>query len=441
MNLNEIVEDQNPWWKDPDARGDLLYRIRQDKQRKVLEQVLRLEDRRAVVLMGPRQVGKTVLLLQTADDLLDRGWPAQNLTYFDFSDDRLTEPVHARSIVDLEPFGFISDHPRIFLFDEIRLSPNWDQWLKQMVDKVKYRIVVTDSAASILRVASDESGHGRWDEYRLEGLSFGEYARLQGKPDEKAEDTILRIRNLPERYLSIGGFPEHAPSEDFPEVRRRLRSDIVERAIMRDLSGAGVDLQRVKELFVYLIQDSGSIFDAAKRGRDLGADPRSVREWVQLLQNTLLIVPLPRYTRYASAGLRSKPRLYAADHGLVVAFASSPSREDNLRSRVFEAVVFRHLREAAGYLNGELSYFRPSKDLEIDFVLSTGKANIAIEATSSTHPKRDKTRKLRTAGEAIQAERLLMIYGGIPERKEGDIHLIPLPQFMLDPVSFLEGNH
>jgi predicted AAA+ superfamily ATPase len=222
MNLNQIVEDLNPWWKESKARGTTRFPVRRDLHKTVLDQVLDISDRRAVVLIGPRQVGKTVLLLQVADDLLDQGWPVQNLTYFDFSDDRLTEPVNARDIVSMKPFGVNPDHPRLFLLDEIRLSPNWDQWLKHMVDKGSDRFAVTDSAASILREASSESGQGRWDEYWLEGLTFREFVRLHERPGEKEEETLQRLRNLPERYLMLGGFPEHATSVDFSEVRRRL---------------------------------------------------------------------------------------------------------------------------------------------------------------------------------------------------------------------------
>jgi uncharacterized protein len=87
--FREILQDQNPWWRSADARRASAYPVRRELQREVVERAGRLADRRAVVVVGPRQVGKTVLLLQTADDLLTAGWPAANLTYFDFSDDRL----------------------------------------------------------------------------------------------------------------------------------------------------------------------------------------------------------------------------------------------------------------------------------------------------------------------------------------------------------------
>jgi predicted AAA+ superfamily ATPase len=56
----------------------------------VLAQLLG-DSRRALVLSGPRQVGKTTILYQVIGDLLgNQGWPAENITYFDFSDERLS---------------------------------------------------------------------------------------------------------------------------------------------------------------------------------------------------------------------------------------------------------------------------------------------------------------------------------------------------------------
>lgn len=441
MSLAEILQDQNPWWRNSAARRALAYPVRRDLQKEVLQRVLRLADRRALVLLGPRQVGKTVLLWQVADDLLAAGWPAQNLTYFDFSDDRLTGEVTPREVVEAAPVGLVPDRPRTFLLDEIRLSPNWARWLKQAVDTGRDRIVVTDSAASMLRDGARESGQGRWDEVRIEGLSFREFLRLQARPGEVEEDVFRHLPNLPERYLALGGFPEHALSEDFPEVRRRLRTDISDRAILRDLSVLGVDVQRIKDLFVYLVQDSGAEFEATARANDLRADQRSVREWARLLTETMLVAPLDRYARHAAAALRSRTKVYAADHGLVAAFAPSPRDDARVRGQVFEAVVFRHLREAARRREGQVTYFRERDELEIDFVVEAEGLVTGVEVTSSGRLRPDKVEKLRRAGRELGAGRLLLVHGGMIDEEIGEgVQAVALASFLLDPIGWFAGD-
>lgn len=440
MILSDILQDQNPWWRDGVIRRARAYPVRRELQPQILARVLRLEDRRAVVLLGPRQVGKTVLLLQVADDLLDAGWPPQNLTYFDFSDDRLTERITAREVAEAQPVGATPEHPRVFLFDEVRQAPQWDRWLKQAVDHGRDRIVATDSAASLLREGSRESGQGRWDEIVLEGLTLREFARLYALPGESAEEVLRRVPNLHERYLALGGFPEHAVSDDFPEVRRRLRNDIAERAILRDLAGLGVDVQRVKDLFVYLARESGGEFNAEARGRDLGADPRSVREWARLLAETLLIVPLERFAEYAAAGLRARPKMYAADPGIVQSFAVSPVQDQDVRARAFEAAVFRHLRETSRSLGGELGYFRHRDELEIDFALQLPGQRVGIEVTSGMRVRPDKLERVRKAGRVLEADRLVLIHGGLIQEKVEGVRALPLAAFLLNPAAILEGD-
>src|SRR5438067_12727008 len=94
--IGQIAADQNPWWSDPAARRASQYPVARDLLDALLRHVQRQGDRRAAVVIGPRQVGKTTLLLQIADRALKEGWPAQNLTYFNFDDDRLNRPVAAR---------------------------------------------------------------------------------------------------------------------------------------------------------------------------------------------------------------------------------------------------------------------------------------------------------------------------------------------------------
>ncbi|HKI04748.1 MAG TPA: ATP-binding protein [Thermoanaerobaculia bacterium] len=440
MILADLLQDQNPWWRDGAIRRARGYPVRRELQPKILNRILRMDDRRATVLLGPRQVGKTVLLLQLADDLLAEGLPAQNLTYFDFSDERITGEIMAHEVVEALPVGVSAEYPRVFLFDEIRSAPKWDLWLKRAVDARVGRIVATDSAARLLRDGTQESGQGRWDEIYIEGLTFREFVQLHGGPEQDVEKVLRLAPNLHERYLALGGFPEYVLSDDFPEVRRRLRSDIAERAILRDLSGLGVDVERVKDLFVYLLQDSGAEFNAEARARDLGADARSVRDWSRLLADTLLVSPLDRFNRNAAAGLRSKSKIFAADPGLVAAFAPLPVQDPNVRGRAFEAAVFRHLREAARQLEGRLTYFRHREDLEIDFVFEGAGGVVAVEVTSGPRLRADKAERLRRAAKELGADRRLLIHGGVIEETAEGVEAVALQRFLLDPVACLQGG-
>jgi hypothetical protein len=447
MDVMPILEDRNPWWREPAARLALRHPVRRDLQPGVVEHLARREERRALLLLGPRQVGKTTLLLQTADDLLDQGWPAANLTYFDFADDRLVGEVSPRQVVDAVPVGAVDEWPRVFLFDEISRAERWDLWLKGAVDRREGRIVATDSASSLLRAGARESGQGRWDEARLEGLSFTEFARLNGDEDERPQQVLARQPNLLERYLALGGFPEHALSDDPSRVRQQLRTDVVERAILRDLAGRVEDPLRVRDLFVYLMQDSGAELNAANRANDLEADPRTVRAWVEMLEDTYLLAPLPRRSgRKASSRLRSQPRLYAGDHGLVNAFAAvaAPAHDQELRGRAFEAVVYRHLREVARGVGGGMdavSYLRVGNRDEVDFVVRLGEVETALEVTASRSLRADKLARFGEVAERyVPGARRVLVYGGLVDEDREGVEVMPLARFLMNPEAVVSGT-
>jgi len=435
----EILEDQNPWWRSA-ARRALSYPRRRELQRQVVARIKRLDDRRALVIRGPRQVGKTVLLLQVADDLLAEGWPPANLAYFDFSDDRLQAAVSPRQVAEAHPAGFDPDLPHALLLDEISRAPHWDRWLKQAVDANDgARIAATDSGAALLQAAGEESGQGRWDEVICETYSLRDFAALHAIGDEDVGVILGRDPALTERYLAVGGFPEHAHNLDLPEVRRRLRRDIADRAIRRDLTRAGVEVEQVARLFAYLMESSGAIFTAHSRARDLQADPRSIRKWLDSLLATLLVFRLEPFHSRAAARLRSAPKIFAADPGLVAAF-SAAAEDNRLRGLLFEAAVYRHLREAAHELEGELSYFRAPDGLEIDFVLSMPGAIIAIEVTSSTRARSEKLRRARQAADRLGADRLLLVHGGVVAEPAEPVRQVSLTRFLADPTGAVRSE-
>lgn len=445
MELIDLVTSQNPWWTDPRVRVGEAYPSRRDVQPVLSQQIQRLEDRRAVALVGPRQVGKTVAMLQTVDELLDLGWPPGNITYFDFSDPRITERILPTQVTEISPPTLDLGQPRVLLFDEISRAENWDLWLKNVVDRRGFRIGVTDSASSLLREGTRESGQGRWDEVRVEGLSFSEALRFLGGAGESPERIFAANLDYLERYLWTGGFPEHLLDElEAPlskiEIARRLRKDVVESAVYRDFARFEVSAESVKNLFIYLVEESGSIFNAAQRGRDLERDHRTVQRWLGLLENAGLVAMLPRFAVRPSRRLQGArfPKVFAADHGLVAALSTLDISTPDIRGRVFEAVVFKHLRDLKREHLGRLSYFRSREDLEIDFILEIGVRKLAIEVTSSQEVRPRKLAKVQRAAEELGAERLYFIHGGIAAAKEGNLVSLPLSRFLLTPGQILE---
>jgi len=442
MSFMPVLLDQNPWWISPTARQSTGYQASRDFRQRLSAHAQSL-DRRALVVLGPRQVGKTVALKQLIDELLDGGWPAQNVTYFDFSDERLTALPSPREVASFEPAGILHDRPRLLVLDEINKAARWQDWLKQSVDtSPALRVIATGSIAGALRSGSRESGQGRWDEMLVGGLTYAEHLRFRA-PTLSTSEVRRRFPNELERYLNLGGFPEHVTADTFADVARarsRIREDIADRAIARDLAESGVDVDGARRLFVFLAAQSGAIFSALERARDLKVDERTVKGWLERLIDAQLVCRLEAHSRGA-AQLRAKPKIYAVDHGMVGAFAVSPDRrrDHGVSGRIVETVVVRHLRAIAEESIDQLSFFRSVKDEkrdthEADLILPTGNGPpIVVEVTSSASVKPEKIKRTKQIGKKLATNELILVHGGIHFEERDGVRCIPLEQFLLDP--------
>ena len=445
MMLN-LTQEANPWWRDPKARIGRGWPRRRDVFQKVLERVQAVADRRGVVLLGPRQVGKSVLLRQVADALLDSGLPPARLLRFDFSDDRLPSTLPSpREVLSHAPLLEDGERP-VLLLDELQRVDRWDAWLKQIIDDESAKVLATGSSALLLHQGAIESGKGRWDEVRIEGLTYQEFLRLgtpHGEPQGKPNSDPASL----ERYQAIGGAPEHLRAEPGSELRRRIRADVVDRAILKDLLPTEVDVAKVKDLFLYLVDASGSEFVAARRAEDADIkDSRTVRDYLRQLEDAGLVALLEKYPARVSGTrpsardrLGRRPKVYAADHGAIVAFSHrlDPLADATTRGQVHEALVFRHLRWAASELDVEdIFFFRRNRDgLEIDFILQDSSGLTGVEVTSGA-PSRSKLRRLAQAGELLGLQKTILISPPSIEVLEG-IHRIDLLRFLVDPVAAL----
>ncbi len=429
--LIEILQSYNPWWQ----TGTFSlpgYPCRRSLQQVALEH-LQEEPRRALLIRGPRQVGKTVLLLQVAEDLLRAGFPASRLLYFRFDDERLPKGVSLRTVLSrLEPED--EAHPVVCLLDELTGAEEWPRGLKLAVDRGGYRVLATDSSARLLRLGAQESGVGRWDELEMETLTFREALTFQARPGETPESVLKRSPGVLYRFLRAGGFPEHLLSEDLRRVDERLRSDVSDRVIGRDL--IGYDVARVQRLFAYLARTSGGLVSYAGLAGELEADQRSVKDWIGALIQSMLTFPLERLATRASQSLRERRKLYVADPGLVCAFSTSPDPLANgeVLGRALETLVFRELRELCRREGGQLSFYRDARDQEVDFVWD-GPRGVALLEVGSRY-RAEKTARLDSLRARLKARVACQLHPG-PLRDGPSSRT--LEELFLAPDSLWEG--
>ena len=408
-NLEQLVSDAeiyavlrefNPWWDG--ARAPDLPDWRRAAFSQVLEWVERPPARRAVLLTGARRVGKTTLLLQVADRLIERGVASSQVIYATFDHPLLKLAGIERVLRAWRELHTIRPDLEYLLLDEVQSVPNWEVWLKHQVDfHPQRRIVVTGSAIPLSQ--QPESGVGRWHTIRMPTMSFAEYLHLRAEriPDlpEIPSLSVTATMTQPERmrigviardlvpafheYLLRGGFPETARVESLVTAQRLLREDIVDKVLKRDMT-ALYGVRRVVELerlFLYLCRHDAGTLNIPTLCSTLELTRSTVNNFLSLLEEANLIYRL-RPHGYGKEVLRGKYKVYLADAaiaGSVLLRGRSLLTQPELLGLTVETAFFKHLFTHYYQQNVGFSYWQSRDGFEVDVVAELDGAIVPFE--------------------------------------------------------------
>ncbi len=351
---------ENPWWVPPHQIPDLFSRHRARPYLQILYPlIVQTEVRRAVILMGPRRVGKTFLLHHAIQRLLDEKQCAPHRIcyvsvdhplYVGCSLERLLEIFASASKIDLE-----TEECFVF-FDEIQYLKRWEVHLKTLVDRYpNLKVIASGSAAAALRLKSDESGAGRFTDFHLPPLTFHEYLTLRGDEDlvdlqkEFGEWRVLpeELTLLNERfihYLNFGGYPEVVLSEEIQaNPGRFIRSDIIDKVLLRDLPSLyGItDIQELNSLFTTLAYNTAQEVSLEQLSQRSTVSKPTIKKYIEYLQAAFLIRTVHRVDRTGRHFKRANFfKVYLTNPSLRAALFSPVEADDQATGALVETAVF-----------------------------------------------------------------------------------------------------
>jgi hypothetical protein len=321
----------------------------------------------AVVLLGPRQVGKTTLALEIAEK--------RPSVYLDLEDE-------ADRVKLSDPVRYFADHEReLVILDEVHRLPELFQSLRGVIDrgrrhgKPNGQFLLLGSAAMDLLKQSGESLAGR-----ISYLELGPFDALEVAP---AKLETLWVR---------GGFPRSFLADN-DDLSMEWRRDFIRTYLERDIPqfGSRIPAETLRRFWTMLAHNQSQMLNAAALARGLGVDGKTVASYLDLLVDLLLVRRLPAWHRNVGKRLVKSPKVYVRDSGIAHALLGIRDKEALLGHPVagqsWESFVTETLIAAAPD-GTEAHYYRTSTGTEIDLVLTLPGGKLwAIEIKRSSTPK------------------------------------------------------
>lgn len=415
----ERLRYENPWWvtkQIPTTFSSMSKRLYFDL---FYPHVIESSINRALVLMGPRRVGKTVMLFHSIDQLLKDGVHPQkiffigidNPIYVNLSlEDILSLCKQALSIEQL-------DGCSVF-FDEIQYLKDWERHLKVLVDSYpNTKFIVSGSAAAALKWQSTESGAGRFTDFLLPPLTFQEYIHLK-KLDHLIYNGEIQYGNKSRtyclthdikelnkeflHYLNFGGYPEVVLSEKIQsDMGRYVKNDIVDKVLLRDLPSLyGIkDIQELNRFFTYVAYNSGNEFSYEKMSLESGIQKDTLKKYLQYLEAAFLIKVLNKVGINAKRLKRiTRFKVYLTNPSLRTALFSPISDLDKEMGNMVETTILSQWMHREQL---DLTYARwkeGRKEGEVDLVLVDDKVYKPVWAVEIKWSNRyfEKPRELKS---------------------------------------------
>lgn len=356
----ERLQYENPWWVNkqiPETYSSMSKRLYFNL---FYPNVTEKNIRRALVLMGPRRVGKTVMLFHSIEQLINEDVNPQKV-FFIGIDNPIYVHLSLEDILNLckQALNLSNLNGCYIFFDEVQYLKDWERHLKVLVDSFpETKFIVSGSAAAALKWHSTESGAGRFTDFMLPPLTFQEYIYLKKmnhlifdgniKYGDKTMNYSLThdIKALNREfihYLNFGGYPEVVLSEKIQsDMGRYVKNDIVDKVLLRDLPSLyGIkDVQELNRFFTYIAYNTGNEFSYETMSRESGIQKDTLKKYLEYLEAAFLIKVLNKVDVNAKRLKRiTSFKVYLTNPSLRTALFSPISETDSEMGNIVETAV------------------------------------------------------------------------------------------------------
>lgn len=425
----DILQAYNLWWQEREHAFIGLPQFRRDVFDSLYSDVKQLPQ--MVSVTGPRRVGKSTLLQQCIQQLIDDApdprAQANRIVYFSMQDPGLEIPGFNQDKFFNELVATAVEASKdglTYLFlDEIQFFPRWELYLKKFYDlKTPVRFVVSGSASTPIFKKSRESLLGRIKDFHVLPFSFREWyeikvphmlsvglgnnvtttfspARIgisqyrhagsvmQQYTSKELVDELGRYAHHEfgdkvDQFLFEGGFPEVWSLPTLLAKQEYLYQNQVERVIFEDLLVAAEfrKPEMLRRFYLGLLKDPGRETNLSQLSSEIALARSTIETYFPLLEATDLVWRLHKHTSTKSTPKAGNFKTYLVDLAIrnaVMKLSQEQMVADPMLMGAYaENVVANHLRRWPGLV--ELGYWRRNND-ELDFIVDLGATRIGVE--------------------------------------------------------------
>lgn len=465
MDIKQSLITNNVWWKEEKINPQFLLGRKREEFNNIISKI---NEKRILSIIGPRRVGKSTLIYQAINYLLeDKKIDKKRILLFSGDDpslffdenDKLSDvlEVYFNEILQ-ERISNLSSKVYVFI-DEIHFIKNWQNYLKICFDR-KYNIkfIVTGSSSLHLFKDANESLLGRIENIYVLPLTFHQFLNFHRTYVTKQEDIILpkfdldnpdiSFRNLEKiyydedlkvtiqkilnEYILVGGYPEYFEDRDIDIWQRRLADDIITRGIYKDI----LTMYNIKspdileKLLYYIAANNSQTFSYTGMTRNFSIDTVTLISYVGYLKQAFLINILENYSTNIGKVIRSNKKLSVLDNGIQNSLLKKKELYNDDIGHIIESMVDFDIRLICEKENYNQYYYRNSAKEEIDIILDRKIDVIPIEVKYTNQIERYDTAIIKNFIEKNKMNKIGKTNYGIVitkdiYKKEDNLYYIP----------------
>jgi len=448
MDIKQSLYANNNWWNGEKVNPKFLLSRKRDEFSNIIEKI---DEKRILSIIGPRRVGKSTLIYQAINYLLENAkidpkrilfFSGDDPSLFFHQDDKLSDilDVYFEEILS-EAYSKVESKIYIFI-DEIHFIRNWQKFLKVYFDrKYDIKFIVSGSSSVHLYKDTKESLLGRIENIYVLPLTFHQFLNFHQTYISKEEDINIpkfvlsdpvnsfksldsvyynedlkfKIGKVLKKYILVGGYPEYFENTDVDLWLKRLADDVITRGIYKDiLTLYGINSPEILEKIIYYISaNNAQTFSYTEMANTFSVDTSTLITYIGYLKEAFFVNVLENYSSNMGKVIRTNKKLSILDNGIQNSFLKRREIDDNIAGHIIESMSSFDVRLICEKENYNQYYYRNTKQEEIDIILDRKIDLIPIEVKYTNNIGIGDTKNIKKFMEAYKNSKTTTVNYGI----------------------------